>query len=274
MRLRNGKRGYDERLKCFEQDKIKKQQAEDYLKIRHGEAVPRLSISISRRQSRSKQSEIIKTPEQLQAENIKKAEMLYKIYEKKLDDADKNTGKLWSVNGKLEKVFLKKIMEQSKKEGASKRLLEKIKTNIEIYEKEESILKKENDFLLKKNKKLELEAKRAFVNSKRKLAGEYLTELEESTIRYRKNANCNEEKDCSICRDVIGHSRSVVTKECSHCFHEDCFDNWMELSSNCPMCRTCLEPAIEKINQDPSEGGFGRIHDVTSWATTTATNTR
>jgi len=284
MRLRNGKRGYDETIKSFEQDKIKKQQLEEYIKNRDGledEETPNPSsrrVSVRnlkpKKQKQLTTRESFSTAEEWSANNLKNAKILYNLYEDKLEKADKNSDKLWKCNGKLEKVFMKKIMELSKKEGASQRSLGKIKTNIEIYEKEEDVLKKEQDMLFKKNKKLELEAKRAFVNSKRAASGEYLTELEESTMRYRKNANVNEDKYCAICVDEIGKSRSVMTQECKHYFHEDCFDSWMELSSTCPMCRSFLEPAIKEISLSQNEGGFGRIHDVNSWASTTATNTR
>jgi hypothetical protein len=281
MRLRNGKRGHDEAVKGFEQDKIKRQQHEEFIKRRDEGAVESPMPSSSTRSAQKpkkltktlKNDKITRTPAEWQAFHLERASILNKIYEKKLEDADKNSTKLWKCNGKLEKVFIKKIMELSKKEGASKRTLEKIKTNVEIYQKAENVLKLEQDRLFKKNKKLELAAKRAFINSKRAAAGEYLTEVEENTMVFRLDAKVNEEQDCAICIDKIGHNRSVMTKLCKHYFHEDCFLSWMELSSSCPMCRTGLEPAVEQLSIQTNEGGFGRIHDVMTWASTTATNT-
>merc|ERR1712032_698226 len=255
MRLRNGKRGHDEALKGFEQDKIKKQQHDEFIKRRDGSGSEMPIPSSSRAATRStrkpkklaitKKETITRTPAEWQAFHLQRAKLLNQIYEQKLEAADKNSTKLWKCNGKLEKVFIKKIMELSKKEVASKRTLEKIKTNVTIYEKEENVLKLEQDRLFKKNKKLELEAKRAFINSKRAAAGEYLTEVEENTMVFRVDAKVN----------------------------EDCFDSWMELSSSCPMCRTSLEPALDQLSIQTNEGGFGRIHDVMTWASTTATNT-
>merc|ERR1712032_947926 len=221
MRLRNGKRGHDEALKGFEQDKIKKQQHDEFIKRRDGSGSEMPIPSSSRAATRStrkpkklaitKKETITRTPAEWQAFHLQRA-------------------KLWKCNGKLEKVFIKKIMELSKKEGASKRTLEKIKTNVTIYEKEENVLKLEQDRLFKKNKKLELEAKRAFINSKRAAAGEYLTEVEENTMVFRVDAKVNEDQDFAVCIDKIGHNRSVMTKQCKHYFHEDCFDSWMEFA--------------------------------------------
>lgn len=273
MNLRNGKRSYHETLEGFKQDEIKKQQLEEFLKNRDGTQIPQPSSRRCSIKKRQEEKDSL-TPAQWQEKNLKTAKALHKLYEKKLDDCDKQCGKLWKINGKLEKIFIEKIIEQSKKDNASKRMLEKIKTNVELLEKQENALKVEQDILTKKTKKLELAAKRLFVNSKRAAAGEYLTELEESTMKYRKNAGLNEDKECGICVSKIGHSRSVVTKSCGHCFHEDCFESWMEVSSSCPFCRSNLEPGIQALENEPNDGGFGRIHDVMSWARTTATNTR
>ena len=207
MRLRNGKRGHAEAVKGFEQDKIKKQQHDEFIKRRdEGELGNPMPSSRSTRSAqkpiqiaKTKKEKITRTPAEWEAFHLHRASLLNKIYENKLEAADRNSTKLWKCNGKLEKVFIKKIMELSKKEGASKRSLEKIKTNVEIFEKEENLLKVEQDRLFKRNKKLELAAKRAFINSKRAAAGEYLTEVEENTMVFRLDAKVNESQDCAIC---------------------------------------------------------------------------
>jgi len=40
---------------------------------------------------------------------------------------------------------------------------------------------------------------------------------------------------CSICREVIGQGTRL--RNCGHCFHADCIDQWLGMNTRCPVCR-------------------------------------
>lgn len=40
---------------------------------------------------------------------------------------------------------------------------------------------------------------------------------------------------CSICRDVI--TQGTRLRNCGHCFHSDCIDQWLGMNTRCPVCR-------------------------------------
>ena len=48
---------------------------------------------------------------------------------------------------------------------------------------------------------------------------------------------------CSIC--LLEMEADDVTKElaCSHCYHSDCLDQWLNISVLCPLCRKTARPA-------------------------------
>jgi hypothetical protein len=51
------------------------------------------------------------------------------------------------------------------------------------------------------------------------------------------------EKQCAICLDTYKDSDEVLgITECAHYFHAACFETWLDLASNCPVCRRDLTP--------------------------------
>jgi hypothetical protein len=40
---------------------------------------------------------------------------------------------------------------------------------------------------------------------------------------------------CSICRDAI--TQGTRLRNCGHCFHADCIDQWLGMNTRCPVCR-------------------------------------
>jgi len=51
-------------------------------------------------------------------------------------------------------------------------------------------------------------------------------------------------QQCAICLDNYNHSDEVLgISECAHYFHASCFETWLDLASNCPVCRRDLTPA-------------------------------
>ncbi|XP_010508280.1 PREDICTED: RING-H2 finger protein ATL5-like [Camelina sativa] len=49
---------------------------------------------------------------------------------------------------------------------------------------------------------------------------------------------------CTIClEDAAEGERMRRITACSHCFHADCIDPWLEKKSTCPLCRAQIPPA-------------------------------
>jgi hypothetical protein len=45
-------------------------------------------------------------------------------------------------------------------------------------------------------------------------------------------------EDCSICKDSLNNTRSVIKIECNHVFHRECLDEWFSGKVfTCPYCR-------------------------------------
>ncbi|KAJ0258547.1 RING/U-box superfamily protein [Hirschfeldia incana] len=48
---------------------------------------------------------------------------------------------------------------------------------------------------------------------------------------------------CSIClQDTADGEKMRRLTACSHCFHADCIDPWLEKRSTCPLCRAQVPP--------------------------------
>ncbi|KAG2326106.1 hypothetical protein Bca4012_035120 [Brassica carinata] len=69
------------------------------------------------------------------------------------------------------------------------------------------------------------------------------------TIRRRRRwwKRTAEEEDsstyCSIClQDAAEGEKMRRLTACSHCFHADCIDPWLEKRSTCPLCRAQVPP--------------------------------
>ena len=45
----------------------------------------------------------------------------------------------------------------------------------------------------------------------------------------------NSNETCSICQDSVVHGTRL--RNCGHCFHTDCIDQWLGMNTRCPMCR-------------------------------------
>lgn len=46
-----------------------------------------------------------------------------------------------------------------------------------------------------------------------------------------------EEKECSICLENIHFGDLIKCCNCSHCFHKDCIERWLQDNKTCPLCR-------------------------------------
>lgn len=55
------------------------------------------------------------------------------------------------------------------------------------------------------------------------------------TVQKIKNVRSN--SLCCICLCEFNYESSIKLLNCKHCFHEDCIDNWLNISNCCPICR-------------------------------------
>ena len=56
--------------------------------------------------------------------------------------------------------------------------------------------------------------------------------------------------DCPICLEPItdeGNGMYTISK-CGHRFHADCIFNWIQEGEGCPLCRSNLNPNVNKIS--------------------------
>jgi len=72
------------------------------------------------------------------------------------------------------------------------------------------------------------------------------------------------EQKCPICLEKYEEHHHVMgVTECAHYFHSKCFETWLDLASNCPVCRRELVP--ENYQFDPNTTAnmsTSPIHDV------------
>jgi len=47
----------------------------------------------------------------------------------------------------------------------------------------------------------------------------------------------NESNECSICLDALVIGEPALRIPCGHLFHEDCVEDWLKKSNECPVCR-------------------------------------
>ena len=45
--------------------------------------------------------------------------------------------------------------------------------------------------------------------------------------------------ECTIC--LLNYTEETIT-ECSHTFHTECLDRWLQNNTSCPLCRTEIKP--------------------------------
>jgi len=48
----------------------------------------------------------------------------------------------------------------------------------------------------------------------------------------------NPNEECSICLDI--NNKVWIKTYCNHCYHEECFNEWIKINKSCPICRVQL----------------------------------
>ena len=70
------------------------------------------------------------------------------------------------------------------------------------------------------------------------LIRDYNIQIKEKPILYQcKEGNIK----CSICFETIEKDNIVQSLPCSHCFHHECINNWVQMKEECPICRHKIE---------------------------------
>lgn len=49
-------------------------------------------------------------------------------------------------------------------------------------------------------------------------------------------------EQCVICLENMEGNENILTLECSHTYHKECINDWLDRAQTCPMCRQKVEP--------------------------------
>ncbi|KAK5804283.1 RING-H2 finger protein ATL39-like [Gossypium arboreum] len=84
---------------------------------------------------------------------------------------------------------------------------------------------------------------------------------------FRYSKDCNEDT-CAICLGDFKDGEQIrVLPDCLHFFHVGCIDKWLNLHSNCPLCRAGTSPPQQVAVSLPESSisistGLGRLPDL------------
>jgi hypothetical protein len=66
----------------------------------------------------------------------------------------------------------------------------------------------------------------------------HLINVDEITTEFCSTSGKDEELTCSIClSELCNDSTPVQMRSCSHLFHRDCIQTWINVRRTCPLCR-------------------------------------
>ena len=54
--------------------------------------------------------------------------------------------------------------------------------------------------------------------------------------------------NCSICLSSLDKEQSLKSLKCTHIFHNDCINTWLNKNTTCPICRTIIEINTRQIS--------------------------
>ncbi|CAM2715060.1 unnamed protein product [Rotaria socialis] len=76
---------------------------------------------------------------------------------------------------------------------------------------------------------------------KKKLTKEQINSIKEEKFIPKAN-NTEEENKCGVCLELFENNQSLRRFPCSHIYHKECGDRWLQENNVCPICR---EPPIK-----------------------------
>lgn len=53
-------------------------------------------------------------------------------------------------------------------------------------------------------------------------------------------------KCCISCLESLANGETLIRLTCSHIYHSDCFDPWLEIHGDCPYCRRLVIHVLEE----------------------------
>ncbi|KAL6526499.1 hypothetical protein OROGR_015589 [Orobanche gracilis] len=72
-------------------------------------------------------------------------------------------------------------------------------------------------------------------------------------FRYSSKAATQRLLECAVCLSDFEENEVVrLLPKCSHAFHTECIDMWFYSHSTCPICRSPVEPAANRIEPSPA----------------------
>ena len=70
--------------------------------------------------------------------------------------------------------------------------------------------------------------------------------VEESVLKTLKISRQKVDQACAICSETESHEKqSSVILNCRHKFHPTCLKKWLTIRGSCPMCRACVDVALD-----------------------------
>jgi hypothetical protein len=64
----------------------------------------------------------------------------------------------------------------------------------------------------------------------------------------------DEAPECAICSEGFTQDQEATRLPCGHHYHHLCARGWLSVHAACPICRSCIEPALAAIKQAPHGG--------------------
>lgn len=68
----------------------------------------------------------------------------------------------------------------------------------------------------------------------------------------RKSENKTTPDNCPICQDEMKANETIQTLPCSHKFHKDCIQKWIEMRNLCPLCKRVADTSqpVRELNDE------------------------
>ena len=87
---------------------------------------------------------------------------------------------------------------------------------------------------------------------------EATSEEDEKATESMKEGELDCDDECPVCADEFQAGDQIVTlPDCRHTFHAACVFQWLELQSNCPMCRSSITGASGQTPASGETDAFG-----------------
>lgn len=67
----------------------------------------------------------------------------------------------------------------------------------------------------------------------------------------------NERERCTVCLMDFETGEDIRTLNCSHMFHIDCIDRWLNYNKKCPICRVDMDKLQMLITDNEEDETLG-----------------